>query len=563
MSRRGDRERERERRQPAAAAASNGRQSAMDQRSSFDRTDDVVIQRPAPVADIPPRCDTAFSEAQTLQGEGSSRSRSSIAKPPLDTQMTAPQENSQEAGLRSMFPQFNPSLPVDRQDYYPTQASPTHIPRGVISRPLYSPNEEGETQSVRSPHGQRPVHSPPFERPQFPQASSSNPNRPFVPRGVEAPTIPAISSLEELRGLWKVANGWKAAAAEGRVYCLKFAGEKDTPIYTLSSDNQTPFYHFRIEPTSASAYVTVTRHDPTKQYRGQAPEAVAVSPGGTPSRPENKNWQEALTTTLEEESRKLPPNDGLVSLLYPHAAAKRALDAPFDDTAVLAAERECARLVWDADSESHYLVHPALALPFCVTVERNPTWSRTEYTLEHLESPAHIARLTRDGTGEGWLEIDTGIAAKIGALYIVDVAVSALVLVAHSDAAFKTVEVFEPPPSMSFAGPPGTDGRGERGSILGGKLKGKKEKKPPKSRMEEFEMDVESQTSEMEAKAKRRRAKNKEKKEEEDDLAGLPGPVRILAKIFIGTFKCFIWIATMFFKALAAMVRGLMKCLGL
>ncbi len=90
-------------------------------------------------------------------------------------------------------------------------------------------------------------------------------------------------------------------------------------------------------------------------------------------------------------------------------------------------------------------------MPFCVTIERNPTWSRTEYTLEHLESPQHLARLTRDGTGEGWLEIDTAIAAKIQSLYMVDVAVAALMLVAHSDGAFAAVEVFEPPPPVVVA----------------------------------------------------------------------------------------------------------------
>jgi len=551
-------------------AAPGGRQSALDGRISPDYFEEPVLQRPAPVADVPPRSETAFSEAQTLVRGSSTRSRSSIAKLPFPEEASSSQREA--PALRSIFPQYNPTLPVDRQDYYPTQASPTHIPRGVISRPLYSPTE-ADHQSVRTPQG-LPARSVPVERPPM---SGNAVSRSWPLRVQEPPVVPTTTSTDELRGLWKVTNGWKAAPTEGRVYCLRMTSEKDAPIYTLSSDAQ-PFYHLRMDPTSASAYVTVMRHDPSKPYRGNAPEPIATSPGGTPSKPENKNWQEALTTTLEEESRKHPPNDGLVALLYPTAAARRALEAPHDATTVLTAERECARLVWDEDSASHFLVHPALALPFVVTVERNPTWSRTEYTLEHLESPAHLARLTRDGTGEGWLEVDTAIAGKIDSIYLVDVAVTALMLVAHSDAAFQAVELFEPPPS--FPPPLAAEGDVRRGSSRlsrasgrlklktgasardadggggsGGGKRAKKQKHGGRSRMEEFEMDIESQASEL------GKSDVRVKTKKQDDLAGLPWPLRALVKVLKLTFKCFIWIATMGFRAVVAIFRGLAKCL--
>jgi hypothetical protein len=340
--------------------------------------------------------------------------------------------------------------------------------------------------------------------------------------------------------------------------------EKDAPVYNLSSATQ-PFYNLRLDPTSASAYVTLSRHDPHKSFKGAAPPTS--SSASTSSKNDAKHWQEALTTTLEEESRRLPPNDGLVALLYPAAATKMALDRPDDAALVARAEQECARLVWDADSSNYFLVHPALAMPFCVTVERNPAWSRTEYTLEHLESPQHVARLTRDGTGTGWLEVDTALAAKIDAVYLVDVAVAALMLVAHRDDQFARVEVFEPPPVIG-ASPDGSV-RSARNSISGRfsrqskRDSGRGEKKEKKaaagkkkqrgggssSRMEEFEMDVESQNSES------WKLERKEKKRKEDKL---PFAVRVVKALFKAAF----WVVSVGFRALAAVVAGLAKCLG-
>lgn len=227
-----------------------------------------------------------------------------------------------------------------------------------------------------------------------------------------------------------------------------------------------------------------------------------------------------------------------------------ALDRPDDAATVARAENECARLVWDSDSRNYFLVHPALAMPFCVTVERNPAWSRTEYTVEHLESPQHIARLTRDGTGCGWLEVDTSIAAKIEAVYLVDVVVSALMLVAHKDDAFSKVEVFEPPPVFLAE-----EGR-RNSSRLSLSLRGqeRREKKKAVSRMEEFELDVESQSSGKYGMVKEMTKSKKKKKDKGDKL---PFVIRAV----LGLFKAAFWVVGLAFRALAAVVGGLAKCL--
>lgn len=535
---------------------------------SESRQADPIIQRPAAVvtADPPARCGTAFSEAQTLVRANSDRSRNSIAKPPLDNRATQYGVGSSEAPLRSIFPEYNPNLPLSQQNYYPPQSSPTHpanIPAGAISRRLYSPTSE-----------ERPEHNDdttsPLRSPMSANSSRTHQQtatRKWPPPRVNVkPSTPEPSSTEELRNFWKVANGWKATASEGRVYTFTVSSERDTPIYTLGSKSSQPFYRLKLDPTSASAYVSLSRFDPSKPYKPPVPPKDGGSPRGGSSEsvagggePGAKGWQEVLSTTLEETARHHAPHDGLVALLYPLPAAKLAVESRFTNAAAFAtAERECARLVWDDDSGNHFLVHPALAMPFCVTVERNPAWSRTEYTLEHVESPQHLARLTRDGTGTGWLEVDTGIAAKIDAVYLVDVAVAALMLVAHADGEFSRVEVFDPPPppaslrSESRQGQGQQDGRGSRLSRMSPRVNSgdKKDKKAGRARMEEFELDLESQTSDLKKHSKRR-SKDEDK---------MPGCARVIISLLSAVFKCFIWCATVLFKALTGCISLFARC---
>ncbi|KAH7202577.1 hypothetical protein BKA60DRAFT_164303 [Fusarium oxysporum] len=529
--------------EPRPASPRNGRQTPQNRAHTpieFEPVQSeppkpVKVQRPRPTVQIPGRSDTGFAQGNTLVRSSSDRSRSSIAKPPLGGETTA-------QPLRSIFPAYNPEVPLGQQNYVPTEIQPTQMPRAVISRQTYHETPAGSTS-------RNPVRSPVISPMSVQSAQSSWPHRNVQQQ--EPPLIPTVSSNEQLKNYWKVANGWQASPSEGRVYCMKLAQEKDAPVYSLSSASQ-PFYNLRIDPTSASAYVTLTRHDPNKPYKAPKPEASSSASSiisGVVGHNSNssgtkvtdtKHWQEALTTTLEEESRRHPPNDGLVALLMPTPATKMAIERAQDPQSVMLAERECARLVWDEDSSHHFLVHPSLATPFCVTIERSPSWSRVEYTLEHNESPQHLAKLTRDGTGGGWLEIDTGIAAKIESYFIVDVAVTALLLVASADEKnTPAMEVFEPPPPLIL-----TAKQEKRLSKIG------KRDERKKRHMESFEIDVESQDESL----------GKSKPREKEDK--LPFLIRVIVKIVKGLFACFIWILTISFKCVGFAFKGCYKCVG-
>ncbi|KAF1739220.1 hypothetical protein CRV24_001152 [Beauveria bassiana] len=569
----------------------------------------VVASPQQQVSTMSGRSESAtFSPAEPVARNGSVRSRSSIAKPPLDAGGGAPSSlplssssssRAPSAPLRSIFPTYNPDLPLDQQAYGPTQMSPSHIPRAVISRQsYYDPDAVSTTvgqEYTTEPLPELPAQqqqqqrSPPQRHQQQDTAafssSSRGPARTNTLR--PPPVIPQTSTTDQLKTFWKAANGWKAAPSEGRVFCLKLSQLKDAPVYTLSSACQ-PFYTLRLDPTSASALVSLSRHDPGKAYKlprtesstststsASSPSMDAAAAGagaGVGARSESKHWQQVLRTTLEEESRKHPPNDGLVALLMPDPATKMAVERADEPSLVAMAERECARLVWDEDSASNYLVHPALAAPFCVTVDRCPAWSRVEYTLEHHESPRHLAKLTRDGTGGGWLEVDTSVAAHIEAYYIIDVAVTALLLVAAADersggygcASFAAaggggggvgMETFEPPPARAGDARRGS-GRFSRLSIIRREDNNNKKKKKKQTPMEQFEMDLESQDGSLAKSSSTRvrtRSKRKKSKEKEDKL---PFLVRAGIKVAKGTFKCIIWILTAVFRVLFRCVRS-------
>ncbi|KAF4616248.1 hypothetical protein G7Y89_g15158 [Cudoniella acicularis] len=295
---------------------------------------------------------------------------------------------------------------------------------------------------------------------QSPMSIGSSAGR--FPHNVQDETILEPSTNEELKELWKVVNGWRVSASEGRTFCLKMVSHAEEPIHVLSSSTQ-PFYTLKIIPTSTSGQLTLTRQDPSKTptSASSSPKIRAPFLNAVTTKDKDKEKDtEVLSTTLEEYVRRLPPNDGLVALLYPRSASTMALNVASNPTRgdalsiIAAAERECARLVFDSDSSKYYLVHPALNHPFVVSISSSPAWSRVEYTLEHPELPRNVVKLTRDGAGMGWLEVDTSVAAKIDAHYVVDVAVTAVMLVCVEDEKSRNVERFDaPPPSLPPTSP--------------------------------------------------------------------------------------------------------------
>ncbi|KAM3069294.1 hypothetical protein ACMFMG_010801 [Clarireedia jacksonii] len=478
---------------PVGDTSFGGRQTLQ-----HDTASPLSMPAPAVLASEIPRSHTSFSEAPTLVRSHSNSSRHSQ------------HQRGEAPVIRSIFPRYNPDLPLEHQQYFPTQQSPRHIPQTVISRRPYSPGVNEVSPGMGSP-------------------MSLGPQSPgIIGRGLQDETWPEASSSAELRELWKVTNGWKASASEGRKFVMKMTSAVEEPVHTLSSATQ-PFYTLRIDPTSTSAQVTMTRHNPSKSVRKSISPKIGVFPKAD-------SGMEVLITTLEEQSRRLPPNDGLIALLYPHAASSMAVDLAgrsneADGALVLAAaERECGRLLWDDDSKKFYLRHPGVSSPFLVAITSSPAWSRIEYTLEHPELPHNLVRLVRDGSGTGFLEVDTGVAARIDSFYIIDVAIAAVMLVAMDEEKRMHIERFEAPPAAPVQ--PDTP----------------KSKRKSFPKMQQMELDLESQES-PKYKMEKQKEKNKDK---------VPGFCGLLWMML----KATAWIVKMTAKAIAAIIIGLSKCLS-
>jgi hypothetical protein len=266
----------------------------------------------------------------------------------------------------------------------------------------------------------------------------------------------------------------------------------------------------------------MTRQDPNKSpaKEGSSPKLGSKSSSSL----------EVLTTTLEEVQRRHAPNDGLVALLYPKAAAIMAIDIASKpnvdhEQVMAAAEHECGRLVWDDDTNLYYLVHPATTTPFCVQINSSPAWSRVEYVLEHPQLPQNLVKLTRDGSGGGFLQVDTGVAARIDAFYLVDVAICAIIIVALAEEKVRNVERFEAPPVATPMSP--------RGSTIRGK----------KTKIEAMEVDLESQNSYIEKKS------------------NLPKPTKGVLKVLYLAFRFVIWVLTVTVNIAAKLIICVSGCL--
>ncbi|EPQ61660.1 Bgt-5463 [Blumeria graminis f. sp. tritici] len=302
------------------------------------------------------------------------------------------------------------------------------------------------------------------------------------------------SRREELEGLWNCANGFKARTGKGQRYCLKMTyAAAENPIYILSSTTQA-FYSFRFTKTLTSDQMSLMRYDPKKE--------ASVSILGFSKA---EKGVEVICTKLQEGMNPLPPKDGLVALLYPKAASNKFIEQATkishanQDKIVATAERECGRLIWDEDSGNYYLAHPALRTPFLVIHAIMPASSSVKYILEHADLPADIVTLTCDSTGGGYLEVDTASAAKVSCSYIIDVAVSAIILVASIQEKTRKPVALEP---LSPINSNTNDNNSEKSILESPREESRRnseveqpETKKIDAKIQDFTLDLEGQTS--------------------------------------------------------------------
>ncbi|PYI27501.1 hypothetical protein BP00DRAFT_450177 [Aspergillus indologenus CBS 114.80] len=269
-----------------------------------------------------------MSEDHTAKrvGSPSSSKRSRGGSTPVAE--ATPKSESPAPPMRSMFPPYNPHLPLNQQAYYP-QAS-GHTPRNY-SRPsniLLSPAPE-----IDQALGPKTV-----------PASVLN-----FPSGVLDTPEMRYSSVEELKSLWEAANGQRPQTMP-ETFNLRL--QRSGPTSFSFGEPTAPFYTMQIEPNDG---ISLTRINPSK----------------------SSNSIPIMTFKVEDRSRRELRGDNLVSLLLPRLAAVLALDQvaemvkehqlPHQDAIELeadalkrVAEQESCKLFWNSAKHNYELHHPAL-----------------------------------------------------------------------------------------------------------------------------------------------------------------------------------------------------------
>ncbi|KAI9844017.1 MAG: hypothetical protein M1837_005952 [Sclerophora amabilis] len=397
-------------------------------------------ETPSPVSSIPP---SNLPRAPTPSAAPPSRARA--ASPALTSNgstfsdgSTLVRSNSNASSavpMRSIFPRYDPSLPLSRQLYRPTQTSPSHIPREIISKQPYSPS----VYSAQSPGN---TVSPGRGYPVGPATAPCTITT--FPSGILGKPEPQFSTREELADLWDAANG-QSTSEKGRTFALKMIRDgtidstsggfvpSSKESFRFGGTEDQVFYDFQTlqanDFDAPHSECNLCRHDPIKR---------AVIP--------------VMNFSLQPESRRGPKEDGLVALILPKLAAMMALDkatseagtlhspkaeseAYANEAARIAEARESCKLFWDFDSQRYYLHHPSLkngaGQRFTVVIDGTAGFDvpGARGTIRLLESDSQETLVSLE-FGTATLLINTVATSRVESLYIVDVVVSAILSVA-------------------------------------------------------------------------------------------------------------------------------------
>ncbi|KAI9811298.1 MAG: hypothetical protein M1832_000912 [Thelocarpon impressellum] len=412
---------------PPSTASDRGKPASPTQEIVIHVSEKSSVSSPirSPTQDATSRSSTPSSHR--LKRSKATRRQSLLSDSP--TLVRSASNASSAVPIRSMFPQYNPGLPLAQQNYRPTQSSPTHIPKELISKQPYSPSlwsAQSPGKGLSPGRGQGSPGGTPAAVTTFPPELFENP-------------APQYSSHEELIELWEACNG-QTTAGKGATFALQMIREgtvnpasgefkpTENEAFSFGSSKGQAYYDMQTLRASAVdktfSECDIRRHDP---------RTGAIIPVMTLN----------LPSTIEH------PQDGLVTLLYPKIAAMMALDgaqsqaptapalpeATASDVVSRAAARETCRLAWDADSAAYYLLHPGLrggaGQRFMMLIEGTAGFDvpGARGTIRVVEAETQRTLVSLE-CGSCTLLVDTRATGSVESFYIIDVCVSAVVAVA-------------------------------------------------------------------------------------------------------------------------------------
>ncbi|KAL2433537.1 hypothetical protein ABEF95_005070 [Exophiala dermatitidis] len=255
------------------------------------------------------------------------REKTGNNKPPIDPSPIVP--------IRSMFPTYDPTLPLPRPPYAPQRP----LPASFSGRPSLLPiSRDDYRSSLFIPIAMSTQRTAPASILSFPSDVMS------VNLG------PHISTQRELEKLWEASHGAEPSQ-ETRSFELEMARTEEA-TFVFGSHPSLPFY-------------TLQTYDTNE---------IAISKTNPRQRTSN---HDVVLCPLEPVSRRQLPNDGLVAFIFPKLAALLAINqsatlarqhnlAPTDRDDIeaqavrRAAEQEACRLRYNAQEGFYELEHPAI-----------------------------------------------------------------------------------------------------------------------------------------------------------------------------------------------------------
>ncbi|OAL00449.1 hypothetical protein IQ06DRAFT_293777 [Phaeosphaeriaceae sp. SRC1lsM3a] len=329
----------------------------------------------------------AFSTCETLVRANSTATRVRSMSP------------QQDVPMRSMFPVYDPALPLRNQSYQPPQASPSHIARTQISRSPYATDFYVPHSNVRT---------------------SSSTTAPAPPR-------PFFTPSHLLDNLWLATNGQEEAAVQ--IYTLRMhRATAANPTITFGTTPSLPFYSLAQsnlanghDVPSIMNELLIQRHHPTQPRVLPVAHLDVIAPPSLDAGMFNPQQQET-TTLLTSIYPKLAALQALDAAANSPAASHIALADPgaqspaaqrlAEDVLAGAAQRECCALAWTKDdprsqanpwaqhipSEGSYqLHHPTLGM-FPIKTEGDCSVLNTPSTRPVTAIYGHNAPMTPQAT---------------------------------------------------------------------------------------------------------------------------------------------------------------------
>ncbi|MCJ1396936.1 hypothetical protein MMC11_000128 [Xylographa trunciseda] len=342
--------------------------------------------------------------------------------------------------MRSMFPRFNPAVPLARQNYVPTAEHATGPPQwqaGGSAPQTYSP-------SLRSPPSSPPTGS---------QSNWKNSRSGY--NGISQSSLhisdvppPNLSTPEELLDMWSIANGQGSLEAAATYNLGLLCADLTPSLETISfTSSLSPVYTLR----AASSALTITRTHPLN------PTPTIPITSTTLTAPSTRSL---LLASIFPALAELMALDQASSIAIAHNLNRHDSDDLQAEALRRTRETEAANLLWDSDSSRYYLIHPTLAdgepatFPFAIDT------AACMISLLSATTPGAPPLLTLS-LATDTLSIHTPALTAPDALYVLDTLLASLLtllLHLHRTAALPSSHSHPAMPSpaltLSFAPPP-------------------------------------------------------------------------------------------------------------